>query len=181
MATSVLINQLQSVPIFAGLSEDELNELLVFVDRVELTPEKRLFSQGEEADAFFVVLAGGLDVSVRGAEGHEQRVAHLGPGAVLGEISLLIGGQRTASADATEPTVLLRFPDRRFRNLLDAGSLAAYKVVCNLARVLATRLRAADIQLADLCSQGTTTVVAEDDLDRLRKIFFVDWGSRAST
>lgn len=174
---SALVSQLQSIPIFQGLSEADLDGLLTFVDRVDLQANQRLFAEDDPADAFFVVLSGGLDVHMRGKDGAEHRLAHLEPGAVIGEISLLIGGERSASADATEPTVLLRFPDRRFRGMLEAGSLPAYRVVCNLARVLATRLRAADAQMAELCGEDGTATVAEDDLDRLRKIFFVDWGT----
>jgi CRP-like cAMP-binding protein len=180
---SGLVSQLQSVPIFQGLSEDDLDQLLVFAQRMELAPHQKLFSQGDPADAFFVVLSGGVAVHMLGASGSEQHLADLGPGAVLGEISLLIGGQRTASAEATEPTVLLRFPARRFRGMLEGGSLAAYRLVANLARVLATRLSAADAHMAELVggSQEGTATVAEDDLDRLRKIFFVDWGMTANS
>lgn len=176
VSASVALQQLASLLIFSGLAPEDLATLHSLADGLDLRPAELLFMQGEVADAFFVVLAGGLDLTVRGSNGAEQLLAHVGPGAVIGEISLLVKGPRSVTAQATEPTALLRFPDQAFRDLLDAGSLAAYGVVHNLAKVLAVRLRAADAQIAELCKNGPAAQVVEDDLDRLRKIFFTDWG-----
>ena len=74
------------------------------------------------------------------------------------------------------PSTLLRFMDQKFLDLLDAGSLPAFRVVANLARVLAARLRAADDQLIELAAKQASEGAQEDDLDRLRRIFFTDWG-----
>lgn len=170
------VEQLATLPIFSGLATREIAVLHDLAARLELGPAEPLFSQGEVADAFFVVLAGGLDLSVRDVDGADHLLARLGPGAIIGEISLLVHGQRSVTARATERSVLLRFPDDQFRELLAGSSLAAFRVVHNLAKVLAERLRAADAQIAELCKDGSPAQVAEDDLDRLRKIFFTDWG-----
>ena len=53
--------------------------------------------------------------------------------------------------------------------------MLAYRVVHNLARVLAARLRAADDLVAELCAGRSEAQVAEDDLDRLRHTFFTEW------
>lgn len=177
MTAGLDLQQLRTIPIFAGLPDRDLEALLNLSSRMEMGPEETLFVQGQPSDAFFVVLEGGVDVLVRGANGTEQPVAHMGPGSVLGEISLIIEGNRSATARATEPTRLLRFEDRRFRELLRSGSLPAYRVIHNLAHVLATRLRAADAQIAKMCEEESASTVAEDDLDRLRRIFFTEWGS----
>jgi hypothetical protein len=77
--------------------------------------------------------------------------------------------------------VVLRLPDSQLQKLLEGNSIPAYRFVLNIARVLATRLRAADTQIAELCVEVTPPLVPEDDLDRLRKIFFSDWGGGLRT
>ena len=142
--------------------------------RQELTEGQILFTEDDPADSLFILLAGNVDLTVRGADGSSRIVAQLGSGASLGETSLLIGGNRSVSARATSAGTLLRFPHDAFREMIESGSLLAYRVVHNLARVLAARLRAADDLVADLVS-GRTSGVAEDDLDRLRRTFFTEW------
>jgi CRP-like cAMP-binding protein len=93
---------------------------------------------------------------------------------VVGEISLFIGGDGPAFVRAAEPSTLLRFPYAGFRQLMDGDCLPAFRVLYNLAQLLARRLRAADAQLAEMCDPQTPPP-AEDDLDRLRRIFFTDW------
>ncbi len=57
-------------------------------------------------------------------------------------------------------------------------SLPAYRIVHRLAQSLAYRLRELDAHIAEMsASEGGPP---EDDLDRLRRIFFTDWGPAAS-
>jgi hypothetical protein len=71
---------------------------------------------------------------------------------------------------------VLRFGYARFNRLREANAIAVYRVIYNMAHILASRLRAADVDLAELCNDSQSTV-AEDDLDRLRRIFFTEWGT----
>ncbi|HZT07340.1 MAG TPA: cyclic nucleotide-binding domain-containing protein [Chloroflexota bacterium] len=166
---------ISAIPVFAGIPPQELSQLLAMADSIELGAGEALFSEDEAADAFYVLISGGIDLFSRGPQNDERFLAHLGQGAIIGETSLLIDGRHSATARASEQVRLLRFPDSRFRELLDTGSLPAYRLVANLARVLASRLRAADEQLVAIASKGSGPAMAEDDLDRLRKIFFAEW------
>jgi len=171
MSLDVDVSELAQIPVFAGIPPEDLASLLRLADTMELGTEEVLFSEGEAADTFYVLLSGGIDLSSK-----QRFFAHVGAGAAIGETSLLTNSHHSASARATEPSRLLRFPDRRFNDMLDAGSVPAYRLVVNLARVLASRLRAADSQLAAIGSQPDAQPVPEDDLDRLRRIFFAEWG-----
>jgi CRP-like cAMP-binding protein len=57
-----------------------------------------LTTQGEEADAIYLLLDGVMRVEVDGAE-----VANIGPGALIGERAVLEGGRRTATLTAASP------------------------------------------------------------------------------
>ena len=170
--------QLAEIPIFRGLPAGDLEALRALAQRAEIPAGDWLFRQDELADCFYAVLSGGLDIEVKTPAGAERLVIHTGPGTIVGETSLLIGGRRSASARATAATALLRFPDEELRQMLSAESLPAYRIVHRLAQSLAYRLRELDAHIAAMSASEDGP--AEDDLDRLRRIFFTDWGPAAS-
>lgn len=101
--------------------------------RVELVAGDWLFRQGDEADAMYVVQSGRLDVVVDGVP-----VRELGPGAELGELALLTGGRRSASARARRDSILLSLTRRQFLSTLERSSSTAVAVATALAEALAT-------------------------------------------
>ena len=68
-----------------------------------LAAGESLCRQGESADEMYCIEAGTVRITVTVAGGGEQELAVLGPGAVLGETSLVGGGLRAATATAVEP------------------------------------------------------------------------------
>ena len=86
--------------IFKGLEHETLAKVLG-------TGAKRTFSQGDnltiegtEGECFYVVESGTVDVIVKSGE-QANVVSHLGPGAVVGEVSLLCNRPRTATVTVT--------------------------------------------------------------------------------
>jgi CRP/FNR family transcriptional regulator, cyclic AMP receptor protein len=65
-----------------------------------------IFRQGDPGHEMFVVSEGRIRLTI-GQEGHEKEVALLGPGEFFGELSLLGGAIRTATAQAVEDSTLL--------------------------------------------------------------------------
>ena len=179
MAANLDLAQLGQIPVFADLPDSDLGVLRLLAQRVELGAEATLFNQGDPADALFVVLTGNLDIHVRVGGGREHLVAQMGPGNVVGEISLFIGGLRSASARTTAPTELLRFPDDSLRAMMGTAAASACRIIYRLAQALAARLRAADAHIAEM-SREDRAAVFDDDLDRLRRIFFTDWALTAT-
>jgi CRP/FNR family transcriptional regulator len=174
--TSTQPIELPPTPLFAGLEQDDWPDLLKFASRIELGPMEVVFHEGEDADAFFVVLAGTVEVRARMAGGPERPLAHLAPGAVIGETSLLLGAPHSASIYATEPCTLLKFPKDAFLELVKERQSGAVRVLYNIAHALAVRLRAADAHIAELSSRPAAgTQVVRNEVDRLRNIFLTEW------
>lgn len=167
---------LSATPLFAGIGEEAWEEVLACCLQVELGPGEPVFVEGEPAEAFFVITSGSVRVSTDGPQG-EITLAELGSGSVLGEMSLLLGGEHSASVHTLEATTLLRFPHAQFSAWLEGHSSAACRVSINLARTLAARLRAADALLKELAGRASQGNQAEvSDLNRLRQTFFTEWG-----
>lgn len=128
---------LRDVPVFAALEPRDLLDLAELSREEELPPGQPLCEQGRpDSGDLFVILAGRAAVMVEGGEG---AVAELGPGEVVGELSLLDGSPRSATVVPRDgPLRVLRIPAEAFRaRLLPRGSVSR-----SLLLMLTARLRA---------------------------------------
>jgi CRP-like cAMP-binding protein len=103
---------LDSVPLFAGLSKHQRQELASRVDEIDVDAGKRLVSEGKFGYEFFVIEQGTAEV-VRGAD----HVADLGPGDFFGEMALLGDTERSASVVASSAMTAMVMTDTDFRRL----------------------------------------------------------------
>jgi CRP-like cAMP-binding protein len=92
----------QSIPLFAGLSKDDQKVVAQYADEVDVDPGTVLAQEGRLAYEFFAIKAGTAEVKLGG-----QRAAELGPGDFFGEIGLLAGDRRVASVVASSPMSLI--------------------------------------------------------------------------
>jgi CRP/FNR family transcriptional regulator, cyclic AMP receptor protein len=127
------VEMLRSVPLFKGLSQRELTEVLEAGREYEFAPGESIVEQGLEAMDFYVMLDGEARLQVPGG-----RTARLGPGDYFGEISLLDGGPRTASITAETRVLTLRLDRTRFIALLDRHGSIARKILAEMAARLRT-------------------------------------------
>ena len=107
------LEQLQRIPLFAGLTRRELSELATLADEVDVGDGQVLTREGESGHEFFIVMAGRVAVEIGGS-----RVNELGPGEFLGEIALIDGKPRTATTRAVGDTRLLVVGHRAFHQLM---------------------------------------------------------------
>ncbi|HXI80503.1 MAG TPA: cyclic nucleotide-binding domain-containing protein, partial [Verrucomicrobiae bacterium] len=138
---------LKEVPLFRGLDAAHLRRLAELATEVHATDGERLLRQGEAGDEFFVVLRGQVVVDRDG-----EPIARLGPGDFLGEIALIDGRPRTASATADGEAELLVLGHREFEDLLDEFPGVARQV----ARALVDRIRrTVSVPQFGIFAQGT--------------------------
>ena len=89
----------RSLPIFAGCTEDELEEIDRLADEVHVEQGRTIIRQGDLGQEFAVIVDGEADVVKDG-----DVVASIGPGAYFGEVALLDAVPRTASIGASTPS-----------------------------------------------------------------------------
>jgi NTE family protein len=128
---------LRNVEVFSGLSESMLEELAGLAEGVSLARGETLFSEGEEADAVYVVRVGHLEVLQRDGDALAP-INTLTRGAVLGELALLSDSTRSATVRALRDTELLRIDRPGFDALLRTEP----ELTLSLARVLSAQLQA---------------------------------------
>ena len=118
---------LPKLAFFERCSAEEIDELVAGASYVELPRGHGLFLAGLPAEAAFLVVRGAVEVI--GASGAcERRIAVLGPGQLVGYLSVLRESQRSSSAYAREACTLLEFPAAAFRAAYFGPSRAASRL-----------------------------------------------------
>jgi thioredoxin reductase (NADPH) len=103
---------------FPVLEPEEIERLARFGERKSYRAGERMVATGEVAPGAFVILAGRLDVTRRGREGHPELIFAHGPGSFMGELAQLSGRPSLVDADATEAVEAFVIPPRRLRDLM---------------------------------------------------------------
>ena len=98
---------LAAVPFFALLDDQERATLAERVDHVSKKAGDYLFKHGDPGDSLYVVINGEVELFVKNDTGDRIVLMNAGAGEFFGEISLLDGGPRTASALVKEDTQAL--------------------------------------------------------------------------
>jgi CRP/FNR family cyclic AMP-dependent transcriptional regulator len=130
---------LKEMALCRTLSGAELEAIAAIVETREVAAGGELFREGDLGDGLYLVVTGEIEVVKRGPAG-EHSLAKLGPGGVLGEMSLITSEARSATGRARAQTKALYLPVLKVRVLLDSGSTPALKIVAAIAEVLARRL-----------------------------------------
>jgi CRP-like cAMP-binding protein len=123
--TDTKVEMLRGVPLFAGCSDRDLEQIALLCDWVRAQPGTVLTSEGHAGLEFFLVLQGTASVRVGGRE-----VATVGPGDFFGELALLEPGVplRHATVVAGEEMALFVFDARGFATVLDTMPVIAGRI-----------------------------------------------------
>ena len=113
---------LLEVPLFAGLPVTRLEDAMAKSHVVPMAAAETVIRQGDQADRFYVIAEGSVEVTQRDPEtGADRVLRQMGPGEVFGEIGLLTEGIRTATVTAREPGRLLALDGPDFLDLVGSG------------------------------------------------------------
>ena len=104
---------LSRVALFSGLAAKDLATIAAVAEEREVPVGTVLTEQGQPGDEFFLIVDGEVEVRI-----DDREVRRLGPGEYLGEIALIFGGKRTATAVASKPTRLYVLGESSFTAML---------------------------------------------------------------
>ncbi|MGA1155960.1 MAG: cyclic nucleotide-binding domain-containing protein [Ilumatobacteraceae bacterium] len=119
---------LSKVSLFSSCSNKDLEKISKAGDEVVLDAGSTIVDQGQTGREAFVLLKGSATVRRNG-----KKVATLGPGAVIGELSLLDHGPRTATVVADSDCTMLVISQRQFLGVIDAIPALSHKLLGTLA------------------------------------------------
>jgi len=148
MATQATVSKplLRNVPLFATLSEEQLDALCGVARRKSYARGEPVMLAGEINDSLFVVIAGRLKVVLGDKTGREVILSVLGPREYFGEMVLIDEAPGSASVVAVVACELLVISKHNFRKCL-AGNI---DMAMTVMLCLADRLRKADRKIGSL-------------------------------
>jgi len=123
--------------LFRSLSAPELQQVMNLATRRAFRQGAIVFSQGDPGDALYGVVTGRIRISAMAGDGHEVFLNIMEPGDTFGEIALLDGATRTATASASAQSELIVIRREPFLALLRREP----NVTFHLLELLCQRIR----------------------------------------
>ena len=136
MDDSFAVEALRRCPLFENATGEMLDSLANRLRRRRFRRNEVIFHQGDSGDSLHVVASGAVKILLPSTEGDEAIIATLRPGDFFGELALLDGSTRSATAAALEPTETLVLPRAVLIDLLATVPGLGDALLVGLAREL---------------------------------------------
>lgn len=144
MANRISGEFIRGVRLFQDLNRDEIQDLLDASEEVDFAEGQTIFAEGEAGQALYVIIEGKVRISLAAPTTAETELAILEARGVFGESSFFHRAAHHATAACLTPVRVIRLRGSKYRELLEKGSLAAYKLAANAADLLGERLQQTD-------------------------------------
>jgi SulP family sulfate permease len=130
-----------------GFDTADRDHFAARIARHELSAGTVLFREGDNGDSFFMLAKGTVTIRLSSGRKSPIRLANLIPGVVFGEMAMLEGARRSADAIADGDIVVYQMTKNDFDSLMTTNPTLAAKLVANMAREIAARLRVTNNEL----------------------------------
>lgn len=148
-------------PLFAALDPEAAAALRAATNVVRIAKGGILFREGDPGDRLYVIEEGKIKLGTASADGRDALLAVIGPGEMIGELSLFDPGPRTATATALTDVVAREVGHDALRPWLSGRPEVAEALLTALAR----RLRRTNEAMSDLVFSDVPGRVAKALLD----------------
>jgi uncharacterized membrane protein len=148
------IEALRSVPLFASLGDEDARALRRLLKPRRLERGALLFRRDDAGDAMFLIEEGRVSIYITDEDGKDVTLAELARGDFFGEMALIEGKPRTASARAVEDTRLASLAREDFITFIRRNS----DVALAMLGALSNRLRSTDELLRRRVSRNANEV-----------------------
>ncbi len=127
---------LKRCPLFAGLKEEDLKKIRGIALLKQVGKKGLLFSDGQEAKGFYVILSGKVKLYKVSSEGKEQILHVVSAPDAFAEAALFHEGNYPASAEAMTDCQLFFFPKREFVELIEKNPRLSINIIVSLSHYL---------------------------------------------
>lgn len=145
---------LKGCTLFSTLGDRELRDLAEWATVVEAAEGDGLFRQGEPGEHLYVIVSGTVRLSATPDGGFEQPIALRGPASSFGEMALLDGAPRSATAVAARPTKLLRLGIEELERLFERHPASREKFLRQGVSLVSSQLRSANERYWNLAGRS---------------------------
>lgn len=137
---------LKQVPLFTGLAEEEIQQLMALAKRRTFRSGEVIFHRDDHGQVLYVIKEGKVKICLISPDGQEISLAVLGKGDCFGEFAILDSLPRSADAVAMEKVECYTLQRSDFHNVVMKNP----KIAIQIMEVLTKRLRTTDEMIEDL-------------------------------
>jgi CRP/FNR family transcriptional regulator, nitrogen oxide reductase regulator len=145
-----------NLPLFAGFSAEELDEVLREARSQRIARNRNIFGQGEEAHSFFVLLHGHVRASKTTPMGEQVVVRYILPGESFGVAPAIGLRHYPATATAVDDSVILAWPSSTWPRLVSRFPALA----TNTLQTVGNRLQESHARVVEMSTQQVEQRVA---------------------
>lgn len=135
------ISILKEIYLFKDFSEAELNKVSEISNTQDLETDTNVFQQNAAAEALYIIKSGMVRIHQKGPAGENIEVAVLGEGSHFGEMALVDGQKRSATATVIEPSEIIVINYADIESIVAEEPRVAIKIYRSIAHFLCGRLR----------------------------------------
>ncbi|ORJ53691.1 Crp/Fnr family transcriptional regulator [Geothermobacter hydrogeniphilus] len=144
------LNALKNSSLFKGMTDAEMAALASVFHEKAMTEGATIFVEQMPGEMLYLIQSGTVKISKMLAEGEEKTLVLLGPEDVFGEMAILDGSPRSATARVAENARLLCIKKTDFEVLCDEQPRLGMKLMRNIIRVFSQRIRDNNDEFRDM-------------------------------
>jgi diguanylate cyclase (GGDEF)-like protein len=167
---------LAASPLFAEMSETELNAVTAFMDRRWIKKGETIFNEGDKGEELFFLISGGLNAYLDQGNGTKSQVFSVTEGSFFGEMSVISQKPRSATIVAVEDSDLMVLHVLDFYRILYEHPLMGVRLLKTIGKVQSGWLDNSAQHLNDLlrCGESARRRAITDDLTGLNNRRFLE-------
>ncbi|WP_028468625.1 Crp/Fnr family transcriptional regulator [Neptunomonas japonica] len=137
-----VLDRVRVHPLFSSLKDEDLVQLFERARPIDLVAHEKLFSQGEKADRFFIVVSGSVKLFRFSKDGQEKVIEVIEEGHSMAEAIMFMEDLSCypVNAEALEKTTVVGFNSSLYLQILESSPQSCFKILGTLSRRLHTRL-----------------------------------------
>ncbi|MEA3349054.1 MAG: cyclic nucleotide-binding domain-containing protein [Chloroflexota bacterium] len=138
----ILLKLIRNVELFNGLTDTELKKIAELCQVKQLKKGETLIKEGDTGDEFFIISKGAVEVIVNSSQSSPETIINLGAGQLIGEMSLVQSGTRSATVRALhDNTTVHAIHHDDFHQLCESDARIGYIIMRNMAADISFKLR----------------------------------------
>lgn len=151
--SSVFEREIRRSPLFSSINKEVVDEIFLTSDLVRRRQHEMLFSQGDNAEHFYILRTGSVRLFLLAPDGGEKTINILQPGSSFAEAVMFIeSGNYPVSCEFLEDGEVFSFNNTTYLNILKKNPDISLWVMADLSRQLQERVS----EIGDLCLNSAT-------------------------
>lgn len=139
--SQVKLSDLVNNPVFNGMQAKEVQHVISLFSQVKVATGKTIFVENMPGEALYLVQEGNVQISQLLAEVDEQNITVIGAGDIFGELAVIDGGDRYATARVIESAVLFVLKRKDYSLLLTDNPRLGLQLTLNIVRIFSAKMR----------------------------------------